>query len=70
VKTTAGAEVSGQTWPATMSYVASSNGVYRTTLENDLAVSVGSTYEAIISVTSGSLKAKWTVRCRCVTRNG
>lgn len=59
-----GTEVSGQTWPATMSYVASSDGKYQGTLEDDVSLIAGQPYNAIINVTASDDRiAKWTVEC-------
>lgn len=46
-------EVSGQTWPATMNYVATSNGNYRGILEDDLALVDGTMYFAHIDADAG-----------------
>lgn len=49
-----GNAVSGQTWPATMAYVAASNGNYRGILEDDLALVDGTTYFAHIDADGGA----------------
>lgn len=66
--TTAGVNVTGETWPATMNYAESSNGVYRATLPHDIAIVDGQRYVATISAVSGSLHAEWTVQCVARTR--
>lgn len=53
------AEVSGQSWPLTLSYVAASDGTYRGVLEEDLVVVAGAPYTAKITATSGSLVGYW-----------
>lgn len=45
------AEIAGQTWPAAMSYVNGSDGVYRLTLEYDLDVAA---QQALIAKLAGS----------------
>lgn len=49
LKDSAGEEVDGQVWPATMAHDAA--GTYRATLEDDLDLTVGDTYTAEITVT-------------------
>lgn len=48
------AELDGQTWPADMDYVATSNGNYRGFIENDVELVAGQTYRAIIEVDAGT----------------
>ena len=60
---TAGVEVSGQSWPVTMNYVAASDGDYRATLEDVLVLISGRKYTAVITADAGSdLLGKWTVK--------
>jgi hypothetical protein len=62
-------EVSGQTWPTTMSYVAASDGIYRCTLEEELVLVPGAFYTAIVDVDAGfDLKARWELRCQAAIR--
>lgn len=56
--TTTGSEVSGQTWPTALSYVASSNGIYRATLSNSLQVTKGDEYKATITAIASSTGIK------------
>lgn len=49
-----GTEVSGETWPLSMSYVTGSNGIYRATLADTLSLSEGSSYLAEISANAGA----------------
>lgn len=44
---------SGPTWPAAMTYVLSSDGVYRVTVDRLLNVEVGSKYTAVIDASGG-----------------
>ncbi|RWN11761.1 hypothetical protein [Mesorhizobium sp.] len=53
VKDKDGANVSGQSWPAAMAYVASSDGLYRGILEDDLALVDGETYFAHVDADAG-----------------
>lgn len=53
VKNASGANVSGQTWPAAMSYVAASSGDYRAVIEDDAALMPRQTYTAEITVNAG-----------------
>lgn len=60
VKNIIGVEVSGQSWPLTLSYVADSNGDYRGTLEDGLVLVNGKNYIIEITVDAGSdLIAFW-----------
>jgi hypothetical protein len=61
LKDSSGTTVSGMTFPLTMSYVASSNGDYLTTLQGALSLSEDTQYAGEITVVSGSLDAKWTI---------
>ena len=53
VKDDCGVVVSGQTWPALMQYVESSDGDYRLTLANSLQLKSGKRYFAEITATTG-----------------
>ncbi len=57
----AGDDLAGMTFPATMTYVSGSEGVYRVTLEETLVVNVGQFVKAIIIAIKGSLQGKWTI---------
>ena len=58
-------EVSGETWPLTMTYVAASDGKYRATLTDSLSIIGGTRYTAKIAADSGAgLKGYW--ECRVV----
>lgn len=47
------AEITGQTWPLTMDYVASSSGTYQATLDYDLVVSPGQSLVAKVVANAG-----------------
>lgn len=59
VETSAGVQVTGQTFPVSMGYVAASNGIYRATLEDAVNLVHQSQYVAKIDVdaTSEGLQA-------------
>ncbi len=59
IRDAAGATVSGETFPKTMSYVASSNGRYEAVVDKALAIVPGQAYTAVIDVVSGTLDAHW-----------
>jgi len=64
-----GANVSGQSWPVTLSYVAASNGNYRATLEDVLVLSHGSNYTAKITANGGAgLMGYWELPIAAETR--
>jgi len=66
-----GTEVTGQIWPETMAHVTESpdQGLYRATLENDIAIYAGGKYTAQITATgSGGERGYWEVPLRPQTR--
>lgn len=66
LKTAAGVTVVG---PLTLSYVSASDGKYRATVEEDLAVVANMAYEMHIDVDAGSdLKAHWEVPVSAIKR--
>ena len=69
VKDAAGSEVSGQTWPTTMDYVASSNGIYRAVLQDTMSLTESAKYTAEITATSsGSIKGFWSLPLTALKR--
>lgn len=52
-----GANVAGQSWPVTLSYVSASNGNYRGTLEDALALTEGEDYTARVAISGAGLTA-------------
>ncbi len=46
IEDTDGNDVSGETWPVTMSYVSGSDGIYRANLSSSLGVTAGENYVA------------------------
>ncbi len=64
------AQVSGQTWPLALSYVAGSDGIYRGTLTDSLSLTVDRVYTAQITVSGGSnLAAYWEIVLKGATRD-
>lgn len=62
VATADGTAVSGDSFPKTLSYVTASNGEYRATLEDTLALVAGVAYVATVTVTvGGAAKARFDV---------
>ena len=58
-------EVSGQSWPATLSYVAASDGQYEGFLEDDLSVTEGTDYYAKVVANAGANKVRtWRLKVR------
>lgn len=58
LKDRAGANVTGQSWPASLAHV--SAGTYRATLENDIGITAGIKYLAVINATgSGGEIGHW-----------
>jgi hypothetical protein len=59
-----GEQVTGDTWPKTMAYVAGSNGTYRCTLVYGLGLVDGERYTAQITANAGAgLRAVWDMEC-------
>lgn len=54
-----GAEVSGQSWPETLDYVAASNGKYRCTLQDTIAFANKTAYVAVITAIGDGLQRTW-----------
>jgi len=48
-----GAEVAGETWPVTMTYVPSSNGIYRANISRTVALSENNVYKGILTADAG-----------------
>lgn len=64
-----GAEVSGQSWPLTLSHVAGSDGIYRGTLTDSLSLTVDLEYTAQITASGGSnLAGYWEIPLRAAIR--
>lgn len=64
VKNIGGVEVSGQSWPMTLSYVTDSNGNYRGTLEYGVVLVNGRNYiiEVIVEIAGDPVASwRWTV---------
>lgn len=71
VKDSTGAEVSGQVWPATMSYVAASSGDYRAILSEDVAFVANKNYRAFVDADAGpGLVGHWEFPFQAKIRTG
>jgi hypothetical protein len=69
LKDSAGAAVTGQSWPLTLAYVTSSNGVYRATLPYTLDLTANGRYTLELDVNAGAgLRGKWEIPCLCRAR--
>jgi len=71
VKDADGAEVSGQTWPTDMAYVATSNGNYRGILKDTLDLTAGTLYVAHVDADAGDDRiGHWEFNFTPKTRTG
>lgn len=61
-------EVSGQSWPLTLSYVSDSNGKYQGVVDADAALTAGARYLADITAERGTLKGRWKFVAICRDR--
>lgn len=59
IKDSTGAEVAGQTWPATLDYEAASNGNYVLAIEDDVAFTADASYVAEVTAVDGSSVGFW-----------
>ncbi len=64
-----GVEVTGETWPLEIPFVANSNGIYRVVLDKLIAFIAGQRYTAVINAREGNLDAKWTLVYLAEVRN-
>lgn len=61
--------VTGQSWPLTLAYVASSAGVYRATLPYGIGIVPASRYTLQVDVNAGAgLRGQWRIPCVCRVR--
>lgn len=64
-----GNNLSGQTWPLTLTYIASSNGDYSEVLQDTITgLSNNDSITAVVDVTSAGLTAHWEVPVTAETR--
>lgn len=56
-----GEQVTGETWPLTMSYVTSSDGTYRATLQDTLPLVKNKRYKATVNAEAAGLKGNWEI---------
>jgi hypothetical protein len=57
----AGEDVTGETWPLTMSYVAASDGKYRAVLQDTLPLIKNKRYKATVNAVGSGLKGNWEI---------
>jgi hypothetical protein len=63
------AEVTGQSWPLSLTYVTSSAGVYRATLPYGIGIVPASGYTLQVDVDAGAgLRGQWRIPCVCRVR--
>jgi hypothetical protein len=64
LKDSAGANVSGASWPIAMTFITGTNGVYRATLPDELAIVDGRRYTAVVVADGGANKrGQWNIPC-------
>lgn len=68
IKDRAGTDLTGETWPVTLSYVAASDGVYRGVVAAALNLVVNQVYTLEITATSGGNQGFWAVPVKAITR--
>lgn len=54
-----GDEVSGQSWPLTLSYVSDSDGNYEGTIQDTAEITAGSSYTIKVTANKSGLKGYW-----------
>ncbi len=62
VKDLSGTEVSGISWPVTLSYESASNGNYSGAIDKALSITEGATYHIEITAAESGLDAFWRIR--------
>lgn len=63
-----GAQVSGQSWPASLSYVSASNGNYEGTLDNLLSLTDGADYDLVVTATASGETGEWRMELEAAYR--
>lgn len=61
IDTATEAEITGQTWPYTLAYVAASDGEYLGTLSKDVVVTKGQRLTLQVTAVSGGVQGYWDV---------
>lgn len=64
-----GVEVSGETWPLSIPFVANSDGIYRATLDKLIEFIAGQRYKATITAAESGLDATWVLDYLAETRD-
>jgi hypothetical protein len=62
VKDLAGSEVSGVSWPVTLSYESASNGNYTGAIDKDISIIESATYFVEITAAESGLDAFWRIQ--------
>jgi hypothetical protein len=65
---TSGNSISGETWPVSLAYVASSDGLYRATLSSSIGIVSGQRYVGEITATASGNTGYWEVPILAETR--
>lgn len=65
-----GSNVTGETWPKTMTYVTGSNGQYKAVLTNGLSLTEDAEYEAVITASDGTNDLEITMPLVCRKKVG
>jgi len=65
----AGAELTGETWPVTLTYESGSNGNYAGLVSEGIGVSAGDLITAKLTATSGAEQGYWEIPVEVVTRS-
>jgi hypothetical protein len=68
LKDSDGTNVTGQSWPLTLGYVAGTDGKYQGTLESALNLTSREQYYAHIDAVKGTLAAHWEKQLKALTR--
>lgn len=61
LKDSSSVDVTGDSWPKTLSYVAASDGLYRATLDESIGITSGERYTGYITAVSGSNTGYWEI---------
>ena len=65
----AGTEITGETWPLSMPYIAASDGIYEAELLPALPWIVGTEFLIVIEAVEGLRTSKWTIPVRPIRRD-
>lgn len=68
LKDSTGTNVSGQSWPLTLGYIPSSDGIYEGILEDVLVLTKASNYTLLIDAVKSNIVAHWEVPLQAALR--